>query len=403
MAGWGSYYARSMDEELGTEYSPDLLTKKPILLSPYLLSVVAKAECEYSRADERVSLGANKEAVREFLINLESLAAAAIDGDSINLVDLLTANIVPETPEKGRTGGAPVPRARLYKQLIKKHSDPKAAKAVHFDRDFVFALHAELCGASPDDRRHWAYRGAQAARPDQVHPRLPQKRTVPPNRIERYMDDLCGFCNKEYYSPQVQACLPHFQIEYVKPFKSHGEALGRHVSYLVYARRGLCRTAIVPIALTSIARINAPVDPYKVDHRSPSQQPLALWVLHGAKSLEVTASFVRDIDGRLSAIEEKWRGKVRSVRNGDHCDLLLHDLLANPVINSTYAIRLSGKTPPAIGDAFAKLQEAGVIRPLNEKRRYRLFCADDVVACYYQVLDAVIPPSWVPGKALFYD
>lgn len=43
MAGWGSYYARSMDEELGTEYSPDLLTKKPILLSPYLLSVVAKA------------------------------------------------------------------------------------------------------------------------------------------------------------------------------------------------------------------------------------------------------------------------------------------------------------------------------------------------------------------------
>ena len=162
MAGWGSYYARSMDEELGTEYSPDLLTKKPILLSPYLLSVVAKAECEYSRADERVSLGANKEAVREFLINLESLAAAAMNGDSINLVDLLTANIVPETPEKGRTGGAPVPRARLYKQLIKKHSDPKAAKAVHFDRDFVFALHAELCGASPDDRRHWAYRGAQA-------------------------------------------------------------------------------------------------------------------------------------------------------------------------------------------------------------------------------------------------
>ena len=112
---------------------------------------------------------------------------------------------------------------------------------------------------------------------------------------------------------------------------------------------------------------------------------------------------MRDIDGRLSAIEEKWRGKVRSVRNGDLCDLLLHDLLANPVINSTYAIRLSGKTPPAIGDAFAKLQEAGVIRPLNEKRRYRLFCADDVVACYYQVLDAVIPPSWVPGKALFYD
>ena len=140
--------------------------------------------------------------------------------------------------------------------------------------------------------------GAQAARPDQVHPRLPQKRTVPPNRIERYMDDLVRLLQQADYSPQVQACLPHFQIEYVKPFKSHGEALGRHVSYLVYARRGLCRTAIVPIAPTSIARINAPVDPYKVDHRSPSQQPLALWVLHGAKSLEVTASFVRDIDGR---------------------------------------------------------------------------------------------------------
>lgn len=397
------FLTHSMDEELGTVYSPDLLTKKPIILSPFMLSRVSKAECEFARTDEYVSLSANGKAVREFLVNLESLAAAAIDGDSIDLIDLLASNIAfaaSKTVSARRSDNAS--RAIQYKRLITEHSDPEKAHATRFGRSFMFDLHAELSYGDPEAFRV-SYRGAKTDHPERVHPRLPQRRTIPPYLIDRYMNDLCDFCNREYYSPQVQACLPHFQIEYIKPFKSHIEALGRHISYMVYARRGFCRSTIVPIALLSLARINMPVDSYKVDHRQPSQQPLALWVLHGVKSLEMTASFIRDVDSRLSEIEQAWRQKTKSVRKGDVCDMLLHDMLANPVVNSAYAIRLSGKTAPAISDALAKLQEAGVIRPLNEKRRYRLFYAEDIIKYYYQVFDAVIPPSWVPGKALFED
>ncbi|WP_417143944.1 hypothetical protein [Raoultibacter massiliensis] len=398
-----SFHTHSMDDELGTVYSPDLLTKKPILLSPFMLSRVSGAECEFSRADQFISLSPNKEAVREFLVNLESLAAAVIDGDSIDLIDLLASNIAGDSARGDRTvdpGG--MPRAVKYKNLIEEHSDPEIARSVLFNRSFMFSLHAQLSYGNPDEFQV-SYRGSGADCPDKVHPRLPQRRTIPPYLIDRYMNDLCDFCNREYYSPQIQACLPHFQIEYIKPFKSHIEALGRHLSYMVYARRGFCRSAIIPIALSSLARINMPVDSYKVDHRLPSQQPLALWILHGAKALEITAAFVCDVEKNLTEIERNWRCRVPSVRNGDICNLLLHDMLANPVINSTYVMRKSGKTAPAVGDAFAKLLDAGVIRPLNSKRRYRLFCAEDVIKYYYRLFDAVIPPSWVPGKRLFYD
>ena len=399
-----SYLRTKMDAELGVSYIPNLIARQPKLFSPGMLQLISKSERTFTRVDEHIGSSPYLECVRCTLLNLESLAAAIIDGAEVDLLGLLMHDIKRDPDEdlsNVRVTTLTSQRAIQYRDYIETHNPCCDFSDFVFNKDSVMRIHEEINYPS-DIKFRETYRGDGSRNPSRVHQRLPQNRTLPPDRIDEYMEDLFKFCNTDYYTPQIQAGLAHFQLEYIRPFKSRIDALGRHVSYIIYAKRQFTRNIIVSVAVESIRRVDDPVDPLKVSPEAAMKQsPLELWIYHGANLLLREADMVMDMERRYMSIEDEWRRKVLKVRKDDICDILLHDLLAHPIINARYVADRCDKTLPAANDALKKLVSAKVLAPVDTRKRNRYFYAVDVLDYYKSLLDLIIPQGWLPGTEMF--
>ncbi|MEG0503007.1 MAG: Fic family protein [Raoultibacter sp.] len=332
---------------------------------------------------------------REAIENIEAVSSAAIDGANVDIMSLLA-------PEKARTvksASEKTTRARRYKQLIQKHNSAQWIESTEFNKDFLFDLHAEFAYRKPSEFNR-KFRGQDCTEPHKTHSRLPQNRTIAPSEIEKYVDDLLKFCDNDLYPTQIQAALVHFQIEYIRPFKSYNEALGRHLSYAIYARRKFCKSMLMPAAMEALSRVDNPVD----DKRAIgplANRPMDLWIYHSGKILSRGAHRILDIEKRFMDIEENWQSKFSGFRKNDFSSFLIHDLLKTPIITSQYIQETYQRTAPAAGDAIEKLIERKIIYPLNDNRRYRVFFAKDVLDLYYDLLETALPKRWIPGWNLF--
>ncbi len=393
-----------MDLELGSSYIPKLIAKQPKLFSPGMLQLISKSERTFTRIDEYMGNSPYLECIQNTLLNLEATASAVIDGAEVDLFGLLMHDIKNQkdvAPSDLRVHSPSAGRAVQYRNYIKAYNSCSDASDFVFNKESVMKIHEDL-NYSKDIQFKKQYRGSGVDNSEILHPQLPQRRILPPNRIEEYMEDLFQFCNTDYYTPQIQASLTHFQLEYIRPFKSRIEALARQLSYFVYAKRNFTNNIIVTVAIESIRRIDDPFDNLKANSKVRGKQnPLELWIYHGANLLLREAQMVQDMEKRYREIEEDWRRRVQKVRRDDICDILLHDLLAHPIINAKYVAERSNKTLPAANDALKKLVTANVLAPIDNRKRNRYFYAMDIVDYYRQLLDSIIPQGWLPGIELF--
>lgn len=399
-----SYLRSKMDAELGISYIPNLIARQPKLFSPGMLQLISKSERTFTRVDEHIGSSPFLDCVSCTLLNLEALAASIIDGAEVDLLGLLMHDI-----KKGagrdisntRVTTLTTQRAIQYRDYIETHNSCSDFDDFVFDKNSILKLHEEL-NYPAETQFRGMYRGSSSNEPHKVHHKLPQNRTLPPDRIDEYMEDLFKFCNTDYYTPQIQAGLAHFQLEYIRPFKSRVDALGRHVSYIIYAKRNFTRNIIVSVAVESIRRIDDPIDMLKISPESATRQsPLELWIYHGANLLLRESDMVMGMENTYAEIEQDWRKKVLKVRKDDICDILLHDLLAHPIINARYVAERCDKTLPAANDALKKLVAAKVLAPVDTRKRNRYFYAVDVLDYYKSLLDLIIPQGWLPGVEMF--
>ena len=393
-----------MDVELGSAYIPKLLSKQPKLFSPGMLQLISKSERSFTRADEHIGNSPYLESVRNTLLNMEAMAAAIIDGAEVDLMGLLMHDIKKDPNadiSNVHVCSNSTTRAIQYRDFIEAHNSCSSIDDFVFCKDSLLDLH-EMLNYPEGANFKRAYRGEGSCNPNELHPRLPQMRTLPPDRIEEYMEDLFKFCNTDYYTPQIQAALCHFQMEYIRPFKSRIDAMGRHMSYAIYAKRNFTENVIVAVAIESIRRIDNPLDNLKAGGEgSTKQSPLELWIYHGANMLIHQADMIMEMEKTYMETEQNWRKRVTKVRRDDICDILLRDLLAHPIINAKYVATRCGKTLPAANDALKKLVGANILAPIDNRKRNRYFYAVDILEYYGKLMDSLMPQGWLPGFELF--
>ena len=387
--------------ELGTTYVPGLISRQPKLFSPGMLQLISRAERLFTRVDEHLGSSPYLECVSNTFLNLEALSAAIIDGAEIDLMALLLHDMKRGEgydPSLTRVHASNSQRAIQYRDYIETHNSCTRAENFVFDRASVSKIFAELNYAQQPARI--PYRGEEQASRSRAP--KPAGRVIEADRIPEYMDDLFKFCNTDYYTPQIQAGLAHFQLEYIRPFDTRTEALGRQVSYMIYAKREFTRNIIVAAGIESIRRIDDPIDNLKITQDAQAKQsPLELWIYHGANMLLRQARMARELEETYAEIESNWRGRVTKVRKDDICDIMLHDMLAHPIINARYVSERCGKTLPAANDALKKLVASGIVVPMDERKRNRYFYAVDVVSLYQRLLGSIMPRGWLPGTELF--
>lgn len=389
-----------LDQEFGTTYKPKLIAKQPKLFSPGMLRLISKAERTFTRIDEHIGNSKFLDCVCCTLLNLEAICSAIIDGADADLFELLLYDIKKRNVSKQsevRVYSSTSKRAIQYHDYLEKHNSCSNMDDFVFDRDSVMRMYEELNYPS-ESRFDRQYRSANDSLFDNSY--TPRHQLVAADHIEEYMEDLFNFCNTDYYTPQIQAGLSHFQLEYIRPFRIHGEALARHISYAIYAKRNFTQNVMVTVAIESLRRIDDPQDDLKADQDSPiKQNPLELWVYHGANMLIRQAEMIEKIEQTYASIEKDWRSKVSKVRRDDICDILLHDLLAHPIINAKYVAERCDKTLPAANDALKKLVNSSILTPIDKRKRNRYFYAVDILDFYRSLLNGLVPQEWLPKSA----
>ncbi|WP_146240702.1 Fic family protein [Curtobacterium sp. MCPF17_011] len=203
---------------------------------------------------------------------------------------------------------------------------------------------------------------------------------VPPpaDDVAEAMDDLFAFLSRDDLDPIVQAAIAHAQFESVHPFTDGNGRIGRALVNAVLRRRGLTSSLVVPVAAALVAD-RAGYFAELVRYRDGHVDGVVTLV---AAAIGTVCDEVEYAALRLDEIEHE-RAAVHSTSCGPrvtHDSAVLRVLLADPVRTEA---AISAALPPDLPwtDAVIDdLVDAGVLRPVTERRRDRAWVASDVLA-----------------------
>jgi Fic family protein len=192
----------------------------------------------------------------------------------------------------------------------------------------------------------------------------------PPETVVGYMDDLVAFANRDDLPILVQGAIAHAQFESIHPFTDGNGRIGRALINTVLRRRGATTRVVIPLASALVARRDHYFDLLDA-YRTGDVRPLLVTFADAAR---IASAESRVTAGRLTEIPEEWRGVVRP-RAGSAGAKLLALLPSRPILSSEDATALVDAPRSSVFTAIAQLREAGVLRPLTDRKRDQVWGA----------------------------
>lgn len=195
-----------------------------------------------------------------------------------------------------------------------------------------------------------------------------------PEHVPRLMDDLVRFCNRDDMPVIAQMAIAHAQFESIHPFTDGNGRLGRALLGAILRRRGVTTRTTPPVASAFAARrqhyfdlVNA----YRTGEVLPFIEYLAEATTLAAQEAGISAE-------RLRRMPMEWRERTACRRRGALWRLI--DTLAiSPVIDAETAEAVTGVSASNTYAAIDRLEEAGVIHQITNRKRNRVWAALDVL------------------------
>lgn len=200
---------------------------------------------------------------------------------------------------------------------------------------------------------------------------------VPPphETVSAYMDDLIAFANRQDLPALVQAAVAHAQFESIHPFTDGNGRIGRALVNAVLRRRGATTRLVVPLASALVAHRDRYFDVLN-GYRAGDLGPL---IAVFALSSRVAAAESRVTADRLDDIPREWRENVGPTRRGSATAKLLSLLPSNPILSAEDAVALVDAPRSSVFTAINRLRDAGVLRPLTDRKRDQVWGASLVL------------------------
>jgi Fic family protein len=200
----------------------------------------------------------------------------------------------------------------------------------------------------------------------------------PPEEVVGLLEDLCAFCNDDALSPLAQAAIAHAQFETIHPFDDGNGRTGRALLQVVIRRRGLAPAFVPPISVV-LARDK---ERYIQGLTLFREDRLAEWLEIFAVAANRGAVLAERYMARVRALQEAWRRRLRDHSNprSDAASWTIIDVLpAHPVVTVQVAVAATRRTKPAVTNAVAELERAGVLSPLGDSARNRAWEAQGLL------------------------
>ncbi|WP_232072848.1 Fic family protein [Mycobacterium stomatepiae] len=197
----------------------------------------------------------------------------------------------------------------------------------------------------------------------------------PPDTVPAYLDDLMEFANRTDIPVLIQAAIAHAQFESIHPFTDGNGRIGRALINTIFRRRGATTRLVVPLASALVAhreRYFGALNTY----RAGDVRPL---VVTFANSSRAAAAESRTTAQRLVEIPVEWRNMVGSIRRHSATEKLLLLLPSTPIISSDHVASLLDAPRSSVFAAIKRLHDAGVLRPLTDRKRDQVWGASLVL------------------------
>lgn len=197
----------------------------------------------------------------------------------------------------------------------------------------------------------------------------------PPDTVHTYMDDLMEFANRTDIPVLIQAAIAHAQFESIHPFTDGNGRIGRALINTIFRRRGATTRLVVPLASALVAHRERYFDALNT-YRAGDLRPL---IVTFASSSKAAAAESRTTAERLAEIPVEWRNMVGPIRRHSATDKLLLLLPSTPIVSSDDVASLVNAPRSSVFAAIKRLHDAGVLRPLTDRKRDQVWGASLVL------------------------
>ena len=367
-------------------YLPDRLHGRQFSLDGDVAAEVTRAETALARLDATGNALANSEALARLLLRAESVASSKIEGLEVDGRTLLRADAAQRLGME--------PRDMTSREVLGNiNAMTWAVGSVMLGGDItlesLLETHRRLLSGTRLEDHGGVVRTVQNwVGGSDYNPCSASFVPPPPEDVPELLDDLMGFCNDDSLPALAQAAVAHAQFETIHPFVDGNGRAGRALVHMVLRQRGLGLRILPPVSLILSTWTQDYIDGLSgTRYVGPSNSAEAHaginnWGALFAAACNRSVEDASHFEGRVRDLQSGWRDRVGRIRRDSAVSLLIDALPAAPVLSTSTAAELVGRSFQATSLAMDRLVEAGVLVQVSIGRRNRAFEAHELVDAF---------------------
>jgi Fic family protein len=346
-------------------FVPEPLAGLHLRLSGDVAGVVSEAE--KAIADLNRAAGPELMPLARLLLRTESIASSKVEGMQIDARSLARAEANQDTGRKVGTDAAEILANIDAMQLsIERGSTTDGLRP-----DDLRDIHRVLLERAPNANIAGRLRESQNwIGGNDYNPCGATFVPPPPGEVRRLLRDLCAFVNDETLPPLIQAAIAHAQFETIHPFEDGNGRTGRALVQVILRRRGLAPAFVPPVSVV----LAADKERYLRGLTMFRENRLAEWIELFAAASAQAARLATRYTERVGALQDRWRrqlGDGASPRADSAAWRMISVLPAHPVITIAVGAAVTQRSKPAVANAIADLEAAGVLVATTQTARNR--------------------------------
>ena len=364
-------------------YLPDRLSNRNFSLDGEVAADVADAETALTRLDASSVALADSEALARLLLRAESVASSRIEGLEIGARRLLRADAARRLGIEPRDVTAReilgnIDAMTWAVDTIGQGSAITVNTLLETHRRLLAGSRMEEHGGRVREVQNWI--GGSGYNPCSASFVPP-----PPEVVDDLLADLVEFCNSDSLPAMAQAAVAHAQFETIHPFADGNGRTGRTLIHMVLRRRGLGLRILPPVSiilatwsqnyiegLTGTRYVGAA-------ESSIARSGINRWIALFASACRRAVEDASHFEGQVREIQASWRERLGRARRDSAVNLLISVLPNAPVLTTTTASELVGRSFPATSMAIERLVAAGVLVQVSVGRRNRAYEAPELI------------------------
>lgn len=350
---------------------PATIARREFTLDDEAVAAVGAAATQLARLEQSLLSTGAVTSLAKSLVRSEAVASSRIEGLQLSQQRLARAAY-------GPAGGRSDPRAAEILANVEalEQAVELGASAQPIAVSRIEDIHKTLLRFTFDQSIAGVVRQRQNwVGGNDYHP-LDAAYVPPPHEyVEPLLEDLCEFIERDDLAPVIQAAIAHAQFETIHPFADGNGRVGRALVHAILRRRGATPEYVPPISLVLAAEPRAYISGL-VDYREGRVSDwCALFSSATARATENAIKLGTDTE----ALQTRWIDQLGSPRGDATVRRIVEVLPSQPVIDVGAGQRLTGKSHVSVGKALDQLEEAGILRRLNERKWGRLWECEELL------------------------